>query len=439
MAEQLRAATELLETVARDRGLLGSLTVEERTRLLKAAADVFNPDVVQRRRFTKAKRKEERGREHPRRRGEARRHRHPRAARAAGLHDAERLPAEGVRARGPSTSERARDGRGAALLRLQAALPRAAPLLRPALPAVRRLQLRQALRDRRPRGPRRAAHRRPRQDRLPGRDQAAARRRAPDRDDALPARRGGPLRAGGRLRRLGRPARDLRPRPAPHAERRGVLPPPLDDARPPRLHRQQRLPDGAAAAGLLPPHAGRRARVRAHARARGAAAARRLRRGCAATTCSRARSPCSRPRALGARRRPGELGGALPGAPPARRRRPTRAHLFPEGRLDQDLQQVDLRDRNSWRFLLARGLDGGAARDAARQRRRPVRAQRAAQAADAAHGRPRQAHRQRLGDGGPVLPALQDHPPPAHEHGQGGAEHDDPHRPRPTTTATGST
>ncbi len=28
-------------------------------------------------------------------------------------------------------------------------------------------------------------------------------------------------------------------------------------------------------------------------------------------------------------------------------------HLFPEGRLDQDLQQIDLRDRNSWRFLLA--------------------------------------------------------------------------------------
>ena len=27
--------------------------------------------------------------------------------------------------------------------------------------------------------------------------------------------------------------------------------------------------------------------------------------------------------------------------------------LFPEGRLDQDLQQVDLRERNSWRLLLA--------------------------------------------------------------------------------------
>jgi len=48
------------DTAAKLRGLLGSLTVEERTRLLTAAADVFNPDVVQRRRFTKAKRKEER-------------------------------------------------------------------------------------------------------------------------------------------------------------------------------------------------------------------------------------------------------------------------------------------------------------------------------------------------------------------------------------------
>jgi NAD(P)-dependent dehydrogenase (short-subunit alcohol dehydrogenase family) len=31
-------------------------------------------------------------------------------------------------------------------------------------------------------------------------------------------------------------------------------------------------------------------------------------------------------------------------------------HLFPEGRLDQDLQQVDLRDRNSWRLMLAEVL-----------------------------------------------------------------------------------
>ena len=51
IAAKLREATELLESVAHDRGLLGALTVEERTRLLTAAADVFNPDVVQRRRF----------------------------------------------------------------------------------------------------------------------------------------------------------------------------------------------------------------------------------------------------------------------------------------------------------------------------------------------------------------------------------------------------
>ena len=30
-----------------------------------------------------------------------------------------------------------------------------------------------------------------------------------------------------------------------------------------------------------------------------------------------------------------------------------RADLCPAGQLDQDLQQVDLRDRNSWRMLLA--------------------------------------------------------------------------------------
>jgi NAD(P)-dependent dehydrogenase (short-subunit alcohol dehydrogenase family) len=29
------------------------------------------------------------------------------------------------------------------------------------------------------------------------------------------------------------------------------------------------------------------------------------------------------------------------------------SHLFPEGRLDQDLQQIDLRQRNSWRMLMA--------------------------------------------------------------------------------------
>src|SRR5688500_7870844 len=58
VAERLRAATELLESVVRDRSLLRALTLEERTRLLTAAGDVHNPDVVQRRRFNKVARRE---------------------------------------------------------------------------------------------------------------------------------------------------------------------------------------------------------------------------------------------------------------------------------------------------------------------------------------------------------------------------------------------
>ena len=62
-------------------------------------------------------------------------------------------------------------------------------------------------------------------------------------------------------------------------------------------------------------------------------------------------------------------------------------HLFPSGRLDQDLQQVDLRARNSWRLTLDRGVLRGVARNATGQRRGPVRAQRPAQGLDAALSR----------------------------------------------------
>lgn len=53
LAERLKAALEMLEAIARDRTLLQELTVEERTRLLSAAGDVFDPDVVARRRAAK--------------------------------------------------------------------------------------------------------------------------------------------------------------------------------------------------------------------------------------------------------------------------------------------------------------------------------------------------------------------------------------------------
>jgi NAD(P)-dependent dehydrogenase (short-subunit alcohol dehydrogenase family) len=58
-AERLRAVTAALEEIVRDRSLLGSLTIEERTRLLRAAGDVHEPDLVQRRRWGKAVRRNE--------------------------------------------------------------------------------------------------------------------------------------------------------------------------------------------------------------------------------------------------------------------------------------------------------------------------------------------------------------------------------------------
>lgn len=52
---QLRAATEILERAAGNRALLTALTVEERTRLLKAAGEIYAPDVRERRRLVKAR------------------------------------------------------------------------------------------------------------------------------------------------------------------------------------------------------------------------------------------------------------------------------------------------------------------------------------------------------------------------------------------------
>jgi NAD(P)-dependent dehydrogenase (short-subunit alcohol dehydrogenase family) len=53
-SEQLRAAAEILEQAAKDRALLGQLSVADRTRLLKAAGEIYAPDVNQRRRLVKA-------------------------------------------------------------------------------------------------------------------------------------------------------------------------------------------------------------------------------------------------------------------------------------------------------------------------------------------------------------------------------------------------
>lgn len=55
LRERLRSAMELLEQMAANRAILAALPVEERARLLKAAGDIYCPDVVQRRRLVKAR------------------------------------------------------------------------------------------------------------------------------------------------------------------------------------------------------------------------------------------------------------------------------------------------------------------------------------------------------------------------------------------------
>ena len=85
-----------------------------------------------------------------------------------------------------------------------------------------------------------------------------------------------------------------------------------------------------------------------------------------------------------------------------------------------------------------RGRPGRAARGPALQQHRAVHphqpaARGAGGLAGAAHLR-----RQRLGDGGPVQPRLQGPRPPAHEHGQGRAEHADPHQRRGDARPTAS-
>jgi len=55
IAERLKAATELLETIAGNRGLLAGIPEEERMRLLQAAGEVFCPNVNERRQFVRAK------------------------------------------------------------------------------------------------------------------------------------------------------------------------------------------------------------------------------------------------------------------------------------------------------------------------------------------------------------------------------------------------
>src|SRR3954467_2549237 len=54
LAERVRVATELLESIVADRGLLAHLSAEERHRLLQAAGHVYAPDAGARRQLVRA-------------------------------------------------------------------------------------------------------------------------------------------------------------------------------------------------------------------------------------------------------------------------------------------------------------------------------------------------------------------------------------------------
>ena len=205
---------------------------------------------------------------------------------------------------------------------------------------------------------------------------------------------------------MGRSAGDLRARPAPHAERRGVLP---------RAHwRRTRLDfivNNACQTVRRPPdfyahmmdgETASLARA-AGARARGCSAPTK---GCAAITC------CRKATMPTAGARPPHCRGA--GLTHAAQL--SQVPLLPE-ELAAQKRSVSRRAARSGsaaggsaraEFLAA--ADGGsavgrAAGGAAGQRDRAVHHQRAAQAADAAHAGARQAHRQRVGGGRAVLPA----------------------------------
>jgi hypothetical protein len=125
LAAQLRAAAEVLERAAANRAVLAELTQEERTRLLKAAGDVYCPDVRARRRLVK-------------RNFQAAEEAESCSGIQTGVHHAQPSAAARIRAAGSGEeSGVSRSGRAAELLHLQAGLCDDAPFLRPALSGVR--------------------------------------------------------------------------------------------------------------------------------------------------------------------------------------------------------------------------------------------------------------------------------------------------------------
>ena len=414
-ADRLRAATGGVEAVVADRSLLAASAAGG----AHAAAERRRRRVLARRRRARAGRSRPSGASTRRSRAQAR----PRALSETGIRTLRAKPVfttPNVFAAGDSCEpdddrrrrRRSRVDRAAALLRVQAqVLTRIHPFYDQLCPECGDFNFAKRTETADLHGRVGAAHRRPGEDRLPGRHQAAARRRPPHRHHPLPARLGAALRAGARLRATGAHrleifGLDLRHTPSVEAfchhlldthDRLDFI---VNNAcqtvrRPPDFYRHMMELEAASLAELPVAAAPVARRVRGSARLRHAPVRRRRRRSRAAPTSAGRHQPvrgsCRRlrccPRTWPSTRPPVPRGPARPGPAAGRPARPqlVAAHA-------------------------GRGVVGRAARDPARQRRRPVRAERPAQAADAAHARPRQAHRQRVGGRGPVLPAAQDRP-----------------------------
>jgi hypothetical protein len=206
IAERIRAAAELLEEVVADRALLAEVSEEERNRFLRATGLIARPDANDRRRLQKATRRERRA------------ERAQRAEEVLSQRGIRKLRQEPVFV----TPMFAPAGFGSPYLlteKSQVPTPDAHNcyickrdytelhhFYDQLCPPCAELNFAKRGETGRPHRPRRAAHRRAREDRLPGGDQAAARGRAPDRHHALPARLRGALRGGAGLRGVGAPA-----------------------------------------------------------------------------------------------------------------------------------------------------------------------------------------------------------------------------------------
>ena len=258
--DRVRVATELLESIVADRGLLLRIDPGDRHRLLQAAGHVYAPDAAARRQLVRASSRRRKAEKVRREETALDADRDPDASPADGVHQPQRLSAgpasSSGRSRDPEFREAVEPQHCYVCKQKYTAIHHFYDQLCPPCAGV---QLRQAHRAGGSAGPGGAADRRPGQDRLPGGHQAAAVRRTPDRHHPFPPRLGGPLRPRSRTsptgaHRLEIFGLDLRHTPSVEAFCRRAA----GNPRPARLHRQQRLPDRPPAARVLRAHDGAR-------------------------------------------------------------------------------------------------------------------------------------------------------------------------------------